>query len=164
MKTSPRFPAFGRLPRRQSGAVLYVALVMLILLALIGIVGMQVAGMQERMASNYRNVNLAFQNAEAVARGVERQIEASLLGEVATYEADQEVCQPTFDPVTWADSVNATESTYTRRIDHCFPASSRMAGRRRNEQTGNIYEVNSLASDNDTNATATAVISTIYIP
>ena len=41
-------------PSRQHGAVLYVALIMLILLALIGVVGMQVAGMQERMSSDYR--------------------------------------------------------------------------------------------------------------
>ena len=41
-------------PNRQSGAVLYVALVMLVLLALIGIVAMQVAGLQERMSANYQ--------------------------------------------------------------------------------------------------------------
>ena len=46
MKT---FPA---LQSRQSGAALYVALIMLILLALIGIVAMQVAGLQERMSAN----------------------------------------------------------------------------------------------------------------
>lgn len=154
----------SRLPRRQSGAVLYVALVMLILLALIGIVGMQVAGLQERMAANYRNANLAFQNAEAVAREMERKIDAALTGEAGTYEADQEVCQPNFDPVTWADGISATKATYTRRIDQCFPASSRVAGKKRNEQTSNIYEVNSLASDNAASATSSAVISTIYIP
>ena len=37
---------------RQEGAALYVALMILVLLALIGIVGMQVAGLQERMAAN----------------------------------------------------------------------------------------------------------------
>lgn len=46
-------------PRGQRGAVLYVALIMLILLALLGIAGMQVAGMQEKMASNYRAVNVS---------------------------------------------------------------------------------------------------------
>ncbi|MCM5640131.1 PilX N-terminal domain-containing pilus assembly protein, partial [Xanthomonas hortorum] len=49
--------ARGALRRRytQSGAVLYVALIMLILLALLGIAGMQVTGLQERMAFNYRS-------------------------------------------------------------------------------------------------------------
>jgi len=57
--------------RHQQGAVLYVALIMLILLALLGIAGMQVAGMQEKMASNYRAVNRSFQNTEGVVRTAE---------------------------------------------------------------------------------------------
>jgi type IV pilus assembly protein PilX len=53
---------------QQRGAVLYVALIMLILLALLGVVGMQVAGMQERMAANYRAANMAFQASERAGR------------------------------------------------------------------------------------------------
>lgn len=159
--------------RRQSqeGAVLYVALIMLILLALIGVVGMQVTGMQERMAANYRSVNLAFQNAETGARTVEEQIEAALGSGTGTYAADQEVCSPTFDPLSWGDGKDAARpvadknsATYTRRIDRCFAASSRRIGAKENEQTGNIYEVAVVRSDFDTNPTATAVIDTIFIP
>ena len=58
-------------PRAQRGVVLYVALVMLLLLALLGITAMQVTGLQERMTSNYRSTNMAFQNAEGRARGRE---------------------------------------------------------------------------------------------
>ena len=54
--------------RSQRGAVLYVALIILILLTLIGIVGMQVATMQERMSSNYLAANQAFQRAEGGVR------------------------------------------------------------------------------------------------
>lgn len=151
-------------PRAQRGAALYVALIMLILLALIGIVGMQVTGMQERMAANYLRVNVAFQSAEGRARQVERQISAALFGGAGTFSANQEVCAPVFDPLTWADSLDALDAAYTRRIDHCFPASSRRIGEKRSEETGNIYEVNVLSSDSDTNAGATAVISTVYIP
>ncbi len=137
---------------------------MLILLALIGIIGMQVTGMQERMAANYLRVNIAFQNAEASARSLERTITAALFGSAGTYSANQEVCEPVFDPLTWADGASASSSTYTRRIDRCFPASSRRIGERKNEETGNIYEINVVSSDHDTNPTASAVISTIYIP
>ena len=164
----------SRLPARrqkQGGAVLYVALIMLILLALIGIVGMQVTGMQERMAANYRSVNLAFQNAETDARIKEEQIEAVLGSGKGTYAADQEVCSPTFDPLSWADGkdasrplANKNRATYTRRIDRCFAASSRRVGAKENEQTGNIYEVAVVRSDFDTNPTASAVIDTIFIP
>ena len=46
--------SYSRFPGRQRGAVLYVALIMLLLLAMIGVVGLQVTGLQERMSSNYR--------------------------------------------------------------------------------------------------------------
>lgn len=159
--------------RRQSqeGAVLYVALIMLILLALIGVVGMQVTGMQERMAANYRSVNLAFQNAETEARTIEEWIEAKIGSGSVTYVADQEVCSPTFDPLSWADGkdasrplTNKNSASYTRRIDRCFAASSRRIGEKENEQTGNIYEVAVVSSDFKDNPTATAVIDTIFIP
>lgn len=160
--TSRRGPVV--LSHRQQGAVLYVALIILVLLALIGVIGMQVTGLQERMAANYLRVNQAFQGAEAEARAHERTIAATLFGGAGTYSAHQEVCEPIFDPLTWADGITSSSSLYTRRIDRCFPASSRRIGALRNEETGNIYEISVVSSDSDTNPTASAVISTIYIP
>ncbi len=65
MKTLPRsFRSVGA-SYQQRGAVLYVALIMLILLALLGIAGMQVAGLQERMAANYRAANRASRTPRA---------------------------------------------------------------------------------------------------
>jgi type IV pilus assembly protein PilX len=149
------------LPRAQRGAVLYVALIMLILLALIA--GMQVTGMQERMAANYLRTNQAFQNAESDARQVETAIETKLAGG-DVYKASQEVCSPTYDPLTWADATSTASGSYTRRIDKCFTASSFRTGKRQNEETGNIYQVTALASDTATNASASAVIDTVFIP
>lgn len=156
-------PSAVRGGRRQSGAVLYVALIMLVLLALIGIAGMQVAGMQERMASNYLRSNVAFQAAEGQARSSEAQIEDALYG-AGTYTADQEVCEPTFDPVTWADGRGSEEAAYVRRVDKCFPASSIMIGSTVSEETGNIYEVSAISNDQAEAPGATAVINTIFIP
>lgn len=154
----------SRLGRQsQQGAVLYVALIMLILLSLIGVIGMQVASMQEKMAANYLRTNLAFQNAEADARTVEDNIEAAISGG-GTYAADQEVCAPVFDPLTWANDQADTGASYTRRVDKCFASSSRRIGKKQNEETGNIYEITALASDDDANAAASAVINTIFIP
>ncbi|MBD8635132.1 MULTISPECIES: PilX N-terminal domain-containing pilus assembly protein [unclassified Stenotrophomonas] len=154
---------FGPPPRQQRGAVLYVALIMLILLALIGIAGMQVTGMQERMSANYLRTNQAFQNAEADARGMEQNIETKIAGG-EVFVATQEECSPSYDPLTWSNGVTATTSSYTRRIDKCFAASSRRVGTRQSEETGNIYQVTALASDDPTNAAASAVIDTIFIP
>lgn len=155
-------------PHRQRGAALYVALIMLILMALIGIVGMQVAGLQERMAANFLNVNLAFQNTEAGVRVVERAIDVALSGEAGTFEADQEVCQPTFDPVTWADGVASTDTegtSYTRRIDGCIAGGdSTNLGGAKDDDTNNIYEITTMAASHDENVASSAVVSTIYIP
>ncbi|NJC38240.1 type IV pilus assembly protein PilX [Xanthomonas arboricola] len=147
----------------QRGAVLYVALIMLILLALIGIAGMQVTGMQERMAANYLYTNQAFQNAEADARKTENSIENAFV-DGGSFAASQEGCSPTYDPLTWADGLSAVSATYTRRIDKCFAASSNRVGKRQNEETGNIYQVTALSSDAPVNPSASAVIDTIFIP
>lgn len=148
---------------RQSGAVLYVALIMLILLALIGIVGMQVTGMQERMSSNYANINIAFQNTEARVRQVEASIQAALTGAGGVFATSQETCSPTYDPLTWANSLPdaASDETFTRRLDKCFPASSVKMGAKQNEETGNIYEITAYRTAGDgTNA----VIDTVFVP
>ena len=55
-------------PQRQRGATLVVALIILVVLTLLGVTAMQGATMQERMAGNARDVNVAFQAAEAALR------------------------------------------------------------------------------------------------
>ncbi len=47
------------------------ALIFLVLLTLLGVSAMQTATMEERMAGNMRNENLAFQAAEAALRDAE---------------------------------------------------------------------------------------------
>lgn len=59
--------------RRESecGAVLLVSLVMLLLLTLIGLAGMRMVQLEERMAGNLRDRQMAFQAAEAALRAGE---------------------------------------------------------------------------------------------
>lgn len=52
----------------QSGAVLIVALIILLLLSIIGVSGMRGVGLQENMAGNLRDGNLALQASEAALR------------------------------------------------------------------------------------------------
>lgn len=60
------------IPRRQQhGFVLIVALVLLLVLTLLGLAAAQSTSLQERMAGNARNQNLAFQAAEAGLRAGE---------------------------------------------------------------------------------------------
>lgn len=60
---------------KQSGVVLVVSLIMLLLLTLIGVSGMQTTALEEKMASNSRDQNIAFQAAEAALRAGEIFIE-----------------------------------------------------------------------------------------
>ena len=64
-------PAYCRTGQRQQGAALFVSLMFLIILTLIGLSAANVGIMQERMAGNVRETNVAFQNAEATLREVE---------------------------------------------------------------------------------------------
>ncbi|MCF6251350.1 MAG: PilX N-terminal domain-containing pilus assembly protein [Methylococcaceae bacterium] len=70
--------------KKQAGVVLVVSLIMLLLLTLIGVSGMQSTGLEEKMAGNKRNRNLAFQAAEAALRHAENYIENGLANSNAT--------------------------------------------------------------------------------
>ncbi|MEZ3184022.1 pilus assembly protein PilX [Pseudomonas sp. LM13] len=59
---------------RQRGAVLLVALIMLLLLTILGAAAMRDTNLQERMAGNMRDHTLAFQAAEAALRFAEQEV------------------------------------------------------------------------------------------
>ncbi len=67
------FSSMPSLLRLQSGAALVVGLVMLLVLTLLGLASMQTTSLQERMASNFDQRNLAFQLAETGLRFAERE-------------------------------------------------------------------------------------------
>lgn len=62
--------------QRQRGAALVIALIMLLVMTVLGIAAMQITRMEERMAGNSRDLNLAFQGAEAGLRDSEARIAA----------------------------------------------------------------------------------------
>lgn len=64
-------PSIHTAPSRQEGAALVVGLIFLIVLALLGIGAMSINAMEERMAGNSRDLNLAFQAAESALRDAE---------------------------------------------------------------------------------------------
>ncbi len=55
----------------QSGVVLVISLIMLLALTLIGVTSSSVTGLEEKMAANNKDKNLAFQAAEAALRDAE---------------------------------------------------------------------------------------------
>jgi type IV pilus assembly protein PilX len=163
-------PCFSK---RLSGAVLYVAMIMLILLALIGIVGMQVTGLQERMSSNYRASNLAFQNAENLLRarecGVEDKVNGtSTIGCSLSVTIDS--CGETFDAGDWAaDQAGETArvaSTNIREIGVCMSGYSSIAMGGTEDESGHIpvYQITVYQTDDASNVTADAAVESIFRP
>src|SRR3954465_11325135 len=68
MFDSRHAPSFPTSPARQRGAVLFIALIMLLLLTLIGITTMQVTLLQERMAGGFRVQHQAFEATESTLK------------------------------------------------------------------------------------------------
>lgn len=68
---APRIPS----SRRQRGVVLVLSLLVLLMLTLLALFSMRQAALQERLAGNGRNLDLAFQAAEAALRGGEKQVD-----------------------------------------------------------------------------------------
>lgn len=160
-------------PRRgQRGAVLYVALMMLVLLALIGITALQVTGLQERMTSSYRATNVAFQNAEGRARGSEADLQRQVQsGGNEVIDIDEPFCEAGFDPSGWARTMKYSNPlpaklSHTRRIDECISGGTGigMGTTPISENTNLIFQVTAYAVDYGTNPGSDAVIDTIFVP
>lgn len=66
----------------QAGSALLVSLVMLLIISLIGIRSMQGTALQERMASNLHDRNIAFQSSERALRTGEEWLEDNILAGV----------------------------------------------------------------------------------
>lgn len=71
--------------QHQSGVVLVISLIMLLALTLIGITSSSVTGLEEKMAANSKDKNLAFQAAETTLRFVEGSL---ITRPVFNYSAD----------------------------------------------------------------------------
>lgn len=93
--------AFEDRRSREQGSALVIALVMLVVLTLMAIAGMQTTSIQERMAGNLRDKNLAFQAAEAALREAEMFLQSAVLpsfnGTDGLYQSS------TFDRSNWND-------------------------------------------------------------
>lgn len=161
----------------QRGAVLYVALIMLILLSLIGIVGMQVAGIQERMAASYRAVNLAFQHTEQLARSTECGLE--LLNGVPDVSPTDcamvprtEIhanCADSYDPGAWVETLTLAGGAERniRQIETCIIGEAEIAMGLTQEQGGGlqpVYQITTYQTDTNDgpNPTSASAVDTIF--
>ena len=95
---------------KQQGVILIISLVMLLLLTLIAMSGMQTTTLEEKIAGNKRNRNLAFQAAESALREAEQWIQGSNTafnplklsnGPFQGADCSNGLC-PTTSPAIWA--------------------------------------------------------------
>jgi type IV pilus assembly protein PilX len=75
---NPTMPSLGnfRSRRRQRGVVLIVSLILLLVVTLLAVSSMQGTSLEEKMAGNTRDRNLAFQTTESAIREAETYIES----------------------------------------------------------------------------------------
>ncbi|MEP7243379.1 MAG: PilX N-terminal domain-containing pilus assembly protein [Gammaproteobacteria bacterium] len=71
MNEARRRPSVRPLPAAHRGAILVTSMLLLLVLTIVGITALQMSRMQERMAGNTRDLNLAFQGSEAGLRNGE---------------------------------------------------------------------------------------------
>ncbi len=68
---------------RQHGSALLVSLIVLLVMTLLGLSSMRTTVLEEKMAGNMRDSELAFQAAEAALRDAEQFIEANVISTIA---------------------------------------------------------------------------------
>ncbi len=95
---------------RGAALVIIISMVMLLSMALIGIMGMQTTTLQERMAGNMRDRDIAFQSAEAALREAEFFLQSAVL---PPFENADGLYQPDrtlwHDPAVWSSSTHSIE-------------------------------------------------------
>lgn len=157
--------------RGQEGAVLYVALIFLIIMSLLGIVGMQVATLQERMAANYRAANIAFQRSEGLAREIEAKINTAGRFTPNTEKRQEERRCDDPDPIrgsAWADRRSTDSSPDTAvtvaRLNECTPGFSVKVGDAPVNEKPVIWQISAFATDAATSPTSDAAVESVFMP
>lgn len=102
--------------KSQQGAILVISLLLLLVMTVLGIAVMRMTRMQERMAGNTRDLNIALQGAESALRDGEARIRAFAgrpadVGSLPCGLAANQVCQNNTLPVGLADQTNAWWNT-----------------------------------------------------
>ena len=100
----------SQLPHKQQGLALIVSLIMLLIMTLLAVNSMQTTVLEEKMAGNYKNRNMAFQSAEAGLRAGEDYLRDTPA--LPIFDGSAGLYQPTitgtarWNLVDWSDTTN----------------------------------------------------------
>lgn len=160
-----------RLPHRQDGIALYVALIMLLLLTLLGLAALQVTSMQERMSGNFRTFNLAFNRAEDTLRESEFEIQQRI-AEAGPFAVETD---PAIQCIngniagldvlrTWADGREASAGSAARvaNITGCSGIPSSIRDDNSADQPPQTFLIFAANSDRDTDPSSVVVLEATY--
>jgi len=112
-----------RAPSGQRGSVLIISLMIMLVMTLIGVTAMTTSNVEEKMAGNQRDLNVAFQSAEAALRDAEAYVETIAAitafngGTTGLYTKDAEV-----DPFASATWSAANSRAYTGALNDASTA------------------------------------------
>lgn len=96
----------------QRGATLIVGIIFLLVLTIIGLAGMEVTGLEEKMAGNMRDRNMSFQSAEAALRDGEDYLESIVV--LPAFDGSQGLWELPADGTKRWDTVDWGSSTAVR--------------------------------------------------
>ncbi|MGB0467586.1 MAG: pilus assembly PilX family protein [Pontibacterium sp.] len=74
--------------KKQQGSLLLVTLIILLIMTLTGMAGIEVTGLEEKMAANMRDRQVAFETAEATLLQAENYLESLDDNELPVFDAD----------------------------------------------------------------------------
>lgn len=173
-----RSPAF---PIRQRGAILVVSLLLLLVMTVLALTASQTTRLQERMAGNARDLDLAFQAGEAGLRGAEKRIDATVAPRgsapikcttpadcdaVDRPDATQDYVHQT--QTWWNDNAHALGQTLTEVSQEpqfvtevWADVSDTLTVGGANQKSGTIYYVNTSRAAGAT-STAVSIVETTY--
>lgn len=99
--------------QKQTGVALVITLIMLVLLTMIGLTGMNVTSLEEKMAGNKKEHNVAFQTAEIALREAETYLNG--IANLSDFDGTKAgfISEATADPdyraeATWINSITAS--------------------------------------------------------
>lgn len=99
------------LPLKQQGIVLIVSLMLLVVITLLGISGMRSTTLDERMAGNMRDLQLAFYAAESALREAEQQIKVISLPPFNNTNGYYETDSTRWQTIDWSSNTAVIQAS-----------------------------------------------------
>ena len=141
---------------QEKGAVLVISLIMLLLLTLIGVTATQVTGLEERMAGNMRDSNLAFQSAESALRAGENLLTQATLPSFTSAGTNGLYAQTGTPPGAY-DTWGANTASYSAASDQVAANPQYVIQRLANIESGSSLDASSFGQSEIYRITARGV-------